>query len=45
MAVYFLGVPLEIRTLLFATLKEKTNIFQQVKQSGFFGSTNLTNHL
>lgn len=45
MAVYFLGVPLEIRTLVFATLKEKTNIFQKDKQSGFFGSQNSINHL
>lgn len=45
MVVYFLGVPLKIRTLVFATLKEKTNILQQFKQSGFLGSQSLINHL
>lgn len=45
MAVYFLGVPLKIRTLVFATPKENTNIFQQFKQSGFLVSQTLTNHL
>lgn len=45
MAVHFLGVPLKIRTLVFATLKEKTNIFQQFKQNGFFGSETSINHL